>query len=102
MPRRRHARSGARARPPGPDRHARTGEMLRPRRLERGTAGRARLLDRAQPAARPGVERPVTERVTLVPGSVPLSAWRGIYFGADVTLDPGCRSAVEAGAETIA
>jgi histidine ammonia-lyase len=44
----------------------------------------------------------VTERVTLVPGSVPLSAWRGIYFGADVTLDPGCRSAVEAGAETIA
>ena len=44
----------------------------------------------------------MTERVTLVPGSVPLSALRAIYFGADVALDLSCRSAVEASAETIA
>ena len=70
------------------------GQMVRPRRLEGRTAGRARLLDRAQPAARPRMEGAVTERVTLVPGSVPLADWRAIYFGADVALDPaaGARS----------
>jgi histidine ammonia-lyase len=48
------------------------------------------------------MEGPVTRRITLVPGSVPLADWRAIYFGAEVALDPACRSAVEAGAETIA
>jgi len=43
----------------------------------------------------------VTENVTLHPGSVALTDWRRVYFGADVALDPDCRSAVEAGAKTI-
>ena len=38
----------------------------------------------------------------LHPGAVPLATWRAIYFGANVTLDPACRPAVEAGAATIA
>jgi histidine ammonia-lyase len=43
----------------------------------------------------------VKDRVHLEPGSVPLGAWRAIYRGADVTLDEGCRPAVEAGAKAI-
>ena len=38
----------------------------------------------------------------LHPGAVPLATWRAIFFGANVTLDPACRPAVEAGAATIA
>jgi histidine ammonia-lyase len=37
----------------------------------------------------------------LHPGTVTLSQWRDIYFGAGVRLDPDCRAAVEAGARTI-
>ena len=40
--------------------------------------------------------------VVLQPGSVPLSAWREIYFGAEVRLDESCREAVEASASVIA
>ena len=40
--------------------------------------------------------------IILHPGSVPLSAWRDIYFGAAVTLDESCRPAVEASADVIA
>ncbi|MGA0594727.1 histidine ammonia-lyase [Enterovirga sp. CN4-39] len=40
--------------------------------------------------------------VVLQPGSVPLSAWRDIYFGAEVRLDESCREAVEASASVIA
>ena len=35
-------------------------------------------------------------------GNVSLATWRGIYFGASVELEPSCRPAVEAGAETVA
>ena len=44
----------------------------------------------------------MTQLVTLVPGSVALSEWRAVYFGAGVGLDEDCRPAVEAAAETIA
>ncbi len=39
--------------------------------------------------------------VTLHPGNVPLSAWRDVYFGAGIRLDPGCRAGVETAAQTI-
>ncbi|AWK89399.1 histidine ammonia-lyase [Azospirillum thermophilum] len=38
----------------------------------------------------------------LSPGAVPLSVWRDIYRGADASLDPASRAAVEAGAQVIA
>ncbi len=41
------------------------------------------------------------ERVTITTGELPLSAWRAIYDGADVHLDPACRAAVDAAARTI-
>jgi histidine ammonia-lyase len=37
----------------------------------------------------------------LHPGSVALTDWRLVYFGADVALDQDCRPAIEAGARTI-
>jgi histidine ammonia-lyase len=40
--------------------------------------------------------------VILNPGSVPLAAWRDIYYGADVSLDESCREAVDASAAIIA
>ena len=40
--------------------------------------------------------------IVLAPGAVPLDAWRAIHGGADVTVDPSCRAAVEAGAAAIA
>ncbi|NNM71651.1 histidine ammonia-lyase [Enterovirga sp. DB1703] len=39
--------------------------------------------------------------VSLRPGSVPLSAWREVYLGAEVRLDEGCREAVDASAAVI-
>ena len=39
--------------------------------------------------------------VTLRPGSMPLSAWRDIYFGAAVALPASSRPAVDAAAATI-
>ena len=39
--------------------------------------------------------------IRLVPGEVSLAAWRSIYVGADLALDAGCRTAVEAGAHII-
>ena len=38
----------------------------------------------------------------LVPGNVPLAAWRSIYFGAGASLDPAARPKVEKAAETVA
>ncbi len=43
----------------------------------------------------------MTQTVTLIPGSVALSDWRRVYFGAATALDGDCRSAIEAGARTI-
>jgi histidine ammonia-lyase len=43
----------------------------------------------------------MTKPVTLVPGAVPLQAWRHIYRGADAALDLACRPAVEASAATV-
>ncbi len=40
-------------------------------------------------------------KVILHPGSVALAGWRRVYFGAGISLDPDCRSAIEAGAKTI-
>jgi histidine ammonia-lyase len=37
----------------------------------------------------------------LHPGFVSLTDWRRVYFGADVSLDQDCRSAIEASARTI-
>ena len=37
----------------------------------------------------------------LIPGSTPLAAWRAIYFGAPVALDPSSRARVDAGARAI-
>lgn len=38
---------------------------------------------------------------TLIPGDAPLSAWRGIYFGAGVALDPAARGAVATSAAAV-
>ena len=43
----------------------------------------------------------MTQEVMLHPGSVALTDWRLVYFGADVALDQDCRPAIEAGARTI-
>ncbi|WP_343058401.1 histidine ammonia-lyase [Microvirga mediterraneensis] len=43
----------------------------------------------------------MTKNVLLHPGSVALADWQRVYFGAQVTLDQDCRSAIEAGARTI-
>ncbi|KAA2244384.1 histidine ammonia-lyase [Salinarimonas soli] len=40
--------------------------------------------------------------VTIRPGAMRLSEWRAVYCGAPAALDPACRSAVEAGAQTVA
>jgi histidine ammonia-lyase len=40
--------------------------------------------------------------VTLRAGAVPLGDWRAICRGATVALDPGCRPAIQASAETVA
>ena len=51
VPRRRHARGGARARAAGESRHARSRQVVRPRDLGHRAAGRARLSHGLQPAA---------------------------------------------------
>ncbi len=43
----------------------------------------------------------MTDAVVLVPGDVPLSAWRDIYFGRAAALDPACRPAVERSAAVV-
>jgi histidine ammonia-lyase len=43
----------------------------------------------------------VTQEVMLHPGSVALTDWAQVYFGAEVALDQDCRAAIEAGARTI-
>ena len=40
--------------------------------------------------------------VLTVPGNVPLADWRTIYRGATPQLDPACRPAIEASADTVA
>jgi histidine ammonia-lyase len=37
----------------------------------------------------------------LIPGQVPLSVWRDIYFGADCALDPSAKVKVDAAVEVI-
>ena len=39
--------------------------------------------------------------VVLKPGDVPLAAWRDIYRGADVALDPACHGAIERSAAAV-
>ncbi|MBB6309554.1 histidine ammonia-lyase [Xanthobacter tagetidis] len=39
--------------------------------------------------------------LTLIPGAVPLSAWRAIHAGAAFALDPACADAVAAGAKAV-
>ncbi|MCC2652659.1 MAG: histidine ammonia-lyase [Microvirga sp.] len=43
----------------------------------------------------------MTQPIMLHPGSVSLSDWRSVYFGADIALDQDCRRAIEASAKTI-
>ncbi len=43
----------------------------------------------------------MTQIVMLIPGSVALTEWREVYFGASVSLDDACRPAIEASARTI-
>jgi histidine ammonia-lyase len=40
--------------------------------------------------------------VLLEPGAVPLAAWREVYRGMPVALDPACQGAIEASARAIA
>ncbi|HUZ65175.1 MAG TPA: histidine ammonia-lyase [Acetobacteraceae bacterium] len=44
----------------------------------------------------------MTASVVLVPGAVPLAAWRQIYRGAGAALDPVCRPRVEAASSMVA
>ncbi len=39
--------------------------------------------------------------LALVPGAVPLPAWRDVYFGRAAALDPACRPAVERSAAVV-
>ena len=39
--------------------------------------------------------------ITLIPGHVPLAAWRAILGGAAVRLDPACAPAVAASAAAV-
>jgi len=39
--------------------------------------------------------------VALSPGEIPLAAWRGIYRGASVSLDPAARDAIAISARTV-
>ena len=39
--------------------------------------------------------------ILLVPGAVPLAAWRDIYRGAAVTLEPGSYTAIDASARAV-
>ncbi|WP_370690830.1 histidine ammonia-lyase [Falsiroseomonas sp.] len=43
----------------------------------------------------------MSDFVTMRAGSVPLSDWRAIYFGADARLDAACRPQVDAAARTV-
>ncbi len=43
----------------------------------------------------------MSEVVTLTPKTLDLDALRAIYNGAAVVLDPGCKAAVDRGAETV-
>ncbi len=43
----------------------------------------------------------MTAETRLTPGAVPLAGWRDIFLGANVALDPACRTKVEAAAATI-
>ncbi len=43
----------------------------------------------------------MTQTIMLHPGSVSLTDWRSVYFGADIALDQDCRRAIEASAKTI-
>ena len=38
----------------------------------------------------------------ITPGSIPLVAWRGIYDGSPMALDPACRPGIAASAEAVA
>ncbi len=40
--------------------------------------------------------------IQLTPGAVPLGAWRDLYRGTPVTLDPACHAAIDASARAIA
>ena len=40
--------------------------------------------------------------IQLTPGAVPLGAWRDLYRGTPVTLDPACHGAIDASARAIA
>lgn len=40
-------------------------------------------------------------RIALIPGEVPLAAWREIYRGASVSLDPSCHGAIERSAAAV-
>jgi histidine ammonia-lyase len=42
------------------------------------------------------------ERLTITPGETSLAHWRAVYRGAIPQLDPACRPAVQASAETVA
>jgi histidine ammonia-lyase len=42
------------------------------------------------------------ETIELTPGAVPLAAWRAVFRGASVRLDPACASAVAASAAAVA
>ncbi|KZD09026.1 histidine ammonia-lyase [Oceanibaculum pacificum] len=43
----------------------------------------------------------MSDIVTMRAGSVPLSDWRAIYFGADARLDAACQPQVDAAARTV-
>jgi histidine ammonia-lyase len=45
--------------------------------------------------------RPMSS-IQLTPGAVPLGAWRDLYRGTPVTLDPACHGAIDASARAIA
>ena len=97
----RDARGRPRARAARRNRHDRARQMVRSRHMGHRAAGRTRLPDRLQSALQARLEEPMTPALRLVPGQVPLSVWREIYFGADCAVDPGAKPQVEAAAETV-
>src|SRR5260370_204324 len=80
MHRGRHARSGARARARGRDRHAGGRQIGRPRDLEHRAPRRACLSPRLQSSASTGLERPMTD-IVLHPRPTSSAECPAIYRG---------------------
>src|SRR5260370_42367749 len=102
---RRHARSCARAGRCRRGRDARGRQILRSCDVGYRPACRARLPDRLQPVAQPGVERAMSDStapIVVSPGKVSLDDLAQVLAGVAVVLDPSFWPRVEAASAIVA